>query len=135
MTNLRKMMLTTVLGVFIATPIFALDVPVDVKLGAMPEDMTTLKMVEDSAFKGNEVRTKDQIVVGKVDGVTMDAKGNMLVVITLSGDISAKSSVKTFSVPLAKDTTSDGSLTLGWNETELFAALSGNLEPMGASTN
>ena len=42
-----------------AAPVLAVDMPADAMLGATPSDMTTITMMEDSAFMGNEVRTKD----------------------------------------------------------------------------
>lgn len=113
----------------VASPAAALDLSVDAKLGAAPEDMTTVKAVEDSAFVGNEVRTKDQVVIGLVESIYEGSDGNPMAVVALKSDIAAQSPVKTFTVPLAKDMTADGSLTLGWTEGELFAALSANLTP------
>ena len=115
-----------------AAPVLAMEVSADAMLGAMPSDMTTITMMEDSAFMGNEVRTKDQIVIGLVDGVYAGADGAPIVMITLNSDVGAKSSVKSFTVPLTSDMTADGSLTLGWTEAELFTALSGNLNDSGS---
>ncbi|WP_309666186.1 hypothetical protein [Tabrizicola sp.] len=113
----------------IAAPALAVDLSADAMLGSSPEDMTTVKMLEDSAFIGNEVRTKDQIVIGQVEGVYEDADGALIVIVTINGDIASKSSVKSFTVPMPKDMVADGSLTLGWTEAELFVALSSQLEP------
>lgn len=110
-----------------ATPVLAVDMSADVALGAAPQDMTTVKAVEDSAFVGNEVRTKDQIVIGLVDAVYEGPDGAPMAVVALKSDIAAQSPVKTFTVPLASDMTADGSLTLAWTQGELFAALSSNL--------
>ncbi len=110
-------------------PAFALGLSAEAALGASPEDMTTVQVIEDSAFVGNEVRTKDQIVIGQVEAVYEGADGAPTAVVTLNSDIAAQSSVKSFTVPLTADSAADGSLTLGWTEGELFAALSGNLTP------
>ncbi len=115
-----------------AAPVVALEMSADAMLGAAPEDMTIVKMMDDSAFKGNEVRTKDQVVIGLVDAVYDGGDGVPMALISLKSDIASKSSVKTFTVPLATDMVADGSLTLGWTETELFTALSSQLE---SSTN
>jgi hypothetical protein len=128
MFTLKSLSVATVIATLAAAPAFALEVGADAMLGAAPEDMSTVRMVEDSAFMGNEVRTKDQIVIGQVDGVYEGPAGEQVVVITLNSDVAAKSSVKTFTVPLGSDMTADGSLTLGWTEAELFPALSSNLE-------
>jgi hypothetical protein len=128
MKPIRTFLLSTVVCAIVASPVLAMDLTADAMLGATPEDMTTIKMVEDSAFVGNEVRTMDQVVIGLVKGVSMNADGSNLVFIELSGDIAAKSSVKNFTVTVPQDMTADGSLTLGWNETDLFKALSSNLE-------
>jgi hypothetical protein len=133
MTKFRTLLISTILCSAFVSPVLAMELGTDVMLGAAPEDMTTVKMVEDSGFVGNEVRTKDQIVIGTVKGVQLDAAGMQTVFVELSSDIAAKSSVKMFSVLVPKDMTADGSVTLGWNEAELFKALSGNLEPAGAS--
>ena len=115
-----------------AAPVLAVDMPADAMLGATPSDMTIITLMEDSAFMGNEVRTKDQVVIGLVDGVFAGADGAPVVMITLNSDVGAKSSVKSFTVPLTSDMTADGSLTLGWTEVELFTALSGNLNEQGS---
>ena len=128
MFNAKSLFAATSIAALVAAPAFALEVGVDAMLGAAPEDMSTVRMMEDSAFIGNEVRTKDQIVIGQVDGVYEGPAGEQVVVITLNSEVSAKSSVKTFTVPLRSDMTADGSLTLGWTEAELFPALSSNLE-------
>lgn len=112
-------------------PAFAIDVPADAMLGASPEDMTTVKLVEDSAFIGNEVRTKDQIVIGQVEGIYGGPDGSQMVLIALNSDVGSKSDVKLFTVPLTADAVADGSLTLGWTEDELFIALSSNLATGG----
>jgi sporulation protein YlmC with PRC-barrel domain len=127
MKTIRTFLLSTAVCAIIASPVLAMDLTADAMLGATPEDMTTVKMVEDSAFVGNEVRTNDQKVIGLVKGVSMNEDGSNLVFVELSGDIAAKSSVKNFTVNVPKDMTADGSLTLGWNEIELFKALSSNL--------
>jgi hypothetical protein len=117
----------------IAAPALALDMSADIMLGAEPADMSTVTMIEDSAFVGNEVATSDQIVVGQVKGVFENADGIPVALIALNSDIGAKSSVKTFTVPLSADMAADGSLTLAWTEQELFTALSGNLEASGTN--
>ena len=94
-------------------------------LGAVPEDMTTMKPVQDSAFMGNEVSTKDQVVIGLVDGVYEGPDGSMLALVTISADIASKSSVKNVTVPLTRDDVADGALTLRWTEAELFTELDG----------
>jgi hypothetical protein len=116
-----------------AAPALALDMTADVMLGAAPEDMTIMKMVEGSAFVGNEVRTKDQVVIGLVDAVYEDGEKGPMVLIAIKSDIAAQSSVKTFTLPLADDMVSDGSLTLAWTEAELFVALSDQLKPAGSN--
>ena len=110
-----------------AAPVLALEMPADIMLGASPEDTSTLLMVEDSAFIGNEVRTSDQKVIGLVDAVYNDAAGTPVAMISLKSDIGAASSVKSFTVPLSADMVADGSLTLGWTEQDLFKELSANL--------
>ncbi|WP_431299749.1 hypothetical protein [Tabrizicola sp. BL-A-41-H6] len=128
MFKTKSLLAAASIASLIAAPALALEVSADATLGAAPEDMTTVKMVEGSAFVGNEVRTKDQIVIGQVDGVYEGTAGEQVVMITLNSDVAAKSSVKSFTVPLASDMTADGSLTLGWTESELFTSLSGNLD-------
>jgi hypothetical protein len=130
MSHMKSLLLAATLGAAIASPVLAIEIGADAKLAGAPADMTTMKMVEDSAFKGNEVRTLDQIVIGQVDGVMMGADGSTVVLIALNGDIASKSSVKTFTVPVPADTTADGSVTLGWTEADLFKALDSGLEPM-----
>ncbi len=117
----------------VAAPAMALDITTDVMLGATPEDMTTMKMVEGSAFVGNEVRTKDQAVIGLVDAVFDGGDKGPMALISIKSDISAQSSVKSFTVPLTADMVSDGSLTLGWTQAELFTALSEQLKPVGSN--
>lgn len=129
MSKTRTFLAAATIASFLAAPVLAFDVAPDVKLGATPEDMTTVKMMEDSAFVGNEVRTKDQIVIGEVSGVYKGADGYTVVLVTINSDIASKSSVKSFTVPLPNDTTADGSLTLGWTESDLFIALSSQLVP------
>ena len=133
MSKTRTILAAVSIASLLAAPVLALDVAADAMIGAAPEDMTTVKMMEDSAFIGNEVRTKDQVVIGLVEGVYMGADDTPMALITLNSDIGAKSSVKSFTVPLAVDMNADGALTLGWTESDLFIALSGNLE--GAATN
>jgi hypothetical protein len=93
-----------------------------------------MKAVEGSAFVGNEVRTKDQIVIGQVDTIYEGSDGGPVAVVTLNSDFGAKSSVKSFTVPLAADMTADGSLTLGWTEAELITAISSNIDATGAGS-
>jgi hypothetical protein len=133
MFKTKSVLVAAAFASMIAAPVFALDMGADIMLGAAPEDMTTVKMMEDSAFVGNEVATSDQIVIGQVEGVYENAEGVPVALIALNSDIGAKSSVKTFTVPLPMDVSADGALTLGWTEQELFTSLSGNLEP--TSTN
>jgi hypothetical protein len=125
----KTLLASTLIASLFAAPVLALELSVDAALGAAPEDMTAVSVVEDSAFIGNEVRTKDQIVIGQVESVYQGSDGAPVTVITLNSDVAAQSSVKSFTVPLAADTTADGSLTLGWTEGELLAALSGTLTP------
>ena len=129
MSKTRNILAAATIASLLAAPVLALDVAADAMLGAAPEDMTTVKMMEDSAFTGNEVRTKDQVVIGQVEGVYEGTDGVQMVLITINSDIAAQSSVKSFTVPLASDIVADGSLTLGWTEAELFTALSSGLEP------
>jgi hypothetical protein len=125
----KSLVLAAVFGTALALPVAAVEIPADVTLGATPEDTTMLKAVEDSAFVGNEVKTKDQVVIGQVESIWEGANGPFMVV-ALNSDYAAKSSVKSFAVPIAADTAADGSVTLGWNESDLFTTLSGNLEPI-----
>ena len=131
MFKIKSVLAATSIAAFLAAPALALDLGSDVMIGATPEDMTTVKAVEDSAFVGNEVRTKDQIVVGQVESVYEGSDGAPVAVVTLNTEFGSKSSVKSFAVPLGSDTTADGSLTLGWTEGELITALSGNLDAVG----
>jgi hypothetical protein len=133
MFNIKSVLATTAIAALIAGPALALEISVDAQLGAAPEDMTTVTPVEDSAFVGNEVRTKDQIVIGQVESVYQGTDGAPVAVITLNSDFGAKSSVKSFTVPLGADTAADGSLTLGWTEAELIAAISSNIDPTAPS--
>jgi hypothetical protein len=129
MSKFNSIFAAATIASLVAGPVLAVEVAADAMLGAMPSDMTTVKMMEDSAFVGNEVRTKDQVVIGNVDGVYEGPDGGMVVMITIKSDIAAKSSVKSFTVPLPKDTAADGALTLGWTEAELYTALSSQLVP------
>ena len=128
MFNPKTLTASAALFALVAMPALALELSADAKLGASPEDMTTVTVMSDSAFVGNEVRTKDQIVIGQVESV-YDSEGAPVAVVTLNSDFGAKSSVKSFTVPLASDMTADGSLTLGWTEAELIAAISSNIDP------
>lgn len=133
MFHAKSLLAPLALASLLATPVLALDLSADAKLGATPEDMSTMKAVEGSAFVGNEVRTKDQIVIGQIDGVYEGTDGPVAVV-TLNSDFGAKSSVKSFTVPLGGDMTADGSLTLGWTESELIAAISSNIDSTAPAT-
>jgi hypothetical protein len=135
MFNIKSVFASTAIAALVAAPALALDLSVDAQLGAAPEDMTSVTADESSAFVGNEVRTKDQIVIGQVESVYEGSDGAPVAVITLNSDFGSKSSVKSFTVPLAADTTADGSLTLGWTETELIAAISSNIDPTGPASN
>jgi len=130
MSKIKSILAAAAIASLVSAPALALDLSVDAMLGASPEDMSTVKMIEDSAFIGNEVRTKDQIVVGLVEAVMDGGEKGSYALVALKSDIASKSSVKTFTVPLMADMTADGSLTLGFTEAELFVALSGQLEPM-----
>ena len=130
MSKIKSILAAAAIASLVSAPALALDLSVDAMLGASPEDMSTVKMIEDSAFIGNEVRTKDQIVVGLVEAVMDGGEKGSYALVALKSDISSKSSVKTFTVPLMADMTADGSLTLNFTEAELFVALSGQLEPM-----
>lgn len=127
MMKSRTFLVPAAFAALIAAPALALDLSADLKLGAAPDDMTTVKAVDDSAFVGNEVRTKDQIVVGQVETVYESSDGPVAL-ITLNSDFASKSSVKSFTVPLGTDTAADGALTLGWTESELIAAVSSNID-------
>jgi hypothetical protein len=127
MFKTNTFLMATAIASLIALPVLAFEMPADIMLGATPEDTTTLLMIEDSAFIGNEVRTSDQKVIGLVDAVYNDAAGTPVAMITLNSDIGAASSVKSFTVPLGADMVADGSLTLGWTEQDLFKELSANL--------
>ena len=129
MSKTKNFLAAATIASLLAAPVLALDVAADAMLGATPEDMTTVKMMEDSAFMGNEVRTKDQVVIGQVAGVYEGVDGAQMVLITINSDIASKSSVQSFTVPLSSDTTADGSLTLGWTEADLYIALSSQLVP------
>ncbi len=130
MFKIKSMFAAAVIASLIAAPVSALVLSADAMLGASPEDMTTVKMIEDSAFVGNEVMTKDQIVIGLVEGVLDGGANGSFALIALKSDLASKSTVKTFTVPLMADMTADGSLTLNFTEAELFLALDGGLEPM-----
>lgn len=127
MMKSRTFLVPAAFAALIAAPALALDLSADLKLGAAPDDMTTVKAVDGSAFVGNEVRTKDQIVVGQVETVYESNEGPVAL-ITLNADFASKSSVKSFTVPLGTDTAADGALTLGWTESELIAAVSSNID-------
>lgn len=131
MFSTKSLLAATSIAALVAAPALALDLNSDLVIGAAPEDMTTMKAVEDSAFVGNEVRTKDQIVIGQVETVYEGSDGGPVAVVTLNSDFGAKSSVKSFTVPLAADMTADGSLTLGWTEAELITAISSNIDATG----
>ncbi len=133
MSGLKTMFEAATFASLIAAPAFALEITADAMLGAAPEDMTTITMMEDSAFVGNEVRTKDQVVIGLVKGVYMSDDNTPMALVALNSDIGAKSSVKDFTLSLPVDQNADGALTLAWTESDLFIALSGNLE--GAASN
>jgi Na+/H+-dicarboxylate symporter len=135
MFNPKPLLASAAIAALLAAPALALDLSTDISIGAMPDDMTTMKAVEGSAFVGNEVRTKDQIVIGQVENVYEGSDGMPVAVITLNSDFGAKSSVKSFTVPLGMDTAADGSLTLGWTETELIAAISGNIDATAPANN
>lgn len=132
MFNRKTLTASAALAALVAMPALALDLSADAKLGAAPEDMTTVSVMSDSAFVGNEVRTKDQIVIGQVESV-YEADGGPVALVTLNSDFGAKSSVKSFTVPLASDMAADGSLTLGWTEAELIAAISSNIDATSPS--
>jgi hypothetical protein len=128
MFKTRSLIAPSVMAALLAVPAVALELSVDAQLGAAPEDMATVSVMSDSAFVGNEVRTKDQIVIGQVETVYQGSDGGPVAVVTLNSDFGAKSSVKSFTVPLATDMSADGSLTLGWTEAELIAAISSNID-------
>lgn len=130
MLKFKPLVAPVAIAALMASPVLAVDLSADAMLGAAPEDMTTVKAMEDSAFVGNEVRTKDQIVIGQIETVYEGTDGPVAVV-TLNSDFGAKSSVKSFTVALGSDMTADGSLTLAWNELELITAISSNIEPTG----
>lgn len=130
MLTYKTLLAPAAIAALMASPVLALDLSADAMLGAAPEDMSTVKAMDDSAFVGNEVRTKDQIVIGQVESVYEGTDGPVAIV-TLNSDFGAKSSVKSFTVPLGTDTAADGALTLGWNELELIAAISSNIDPTG----
>jgi hypothetical protein len=133
MFNPKTLTASAAFVALVAMPALALELSADAKLGASPEDMTTVTVMSDSAFVGNEVRTKDQIVIGQVESV-YESDGGPVALVTLNSDFGAKSSVKSFTVPLAGDMTADGSLTLGWTESELIAAISSNIDPTAPAT-
>ncbi len=123
MFNAKPLLASAALAALVAAPAFALDLTTDVTLGAAPEDMTTVKTMEDSGFVGNEVRTKDQVLIGLVEAVYEGPDGAPVALVTLNTDIGAKASVKSFTVPLGADSAADGALTLAWTESELLIAL------------
>jgi hypothetical protein len=133
MFNRKSLLAPVVLAALIASPALAVDLSADAKIGASPDDMTTVKVMDDSAFVGNEVRTKDQIVIGQVESVYEGTDGPVAIV-TLNSDFGSKSSVKSFTVPLGSDTAADGALTLGWTESELIAAISSNIDATAPAT-
>lgn len=132
MKTLRNILFTSAAAALVATPLLAADLAADAMLGATPEDMTTMKMVEDSAFINNEVVTNDQKVIGLVKGVATGADGSQIIFVELSSDIAAKSTVKNFTVTVPADMTADGGLTLAWNEAELFKQLDSGLTTTGS---
>ena len=135
MFNPKTLAASAALAALTAIPAAALELSADAKLGATPEDMSTVTVMSDSTFVGNEVRTKDQIVIGQVESVYDGGDGAPVAVVTLNSDFGAKSSVKSFTVPLGSDTTADGSLTLGWTEAELIAAISSHIDPTSPAQN
>ena len=134
MFNPKTLAASAALAALTAIPALAVELSADAKLAATPEDMTTVTVMTDSAFVGNEVRTKDQIVIGQVESVYDGGDGAPMAVVTLNSDFGSKSSVKSFTVPLGTDMTADGSLTLGWTESELIAAISSNIDPTSSSS-
>lgn len=132
MINPKGILASAALAALLAAPAVALDISTDAMLGATPDDMTKVKVIEDSAFVGNEVRTKDQINIGLVESVYEGSDGGPVAVVALNTDIGAKSSVKSFSIPLDADSTADGALTLGWTEAELIIAIGAMTVPENA---
>ena len=130
MFNSKITLAAAAIAALISAPALAIELSADAMIGAAPEDMTVVKMMEDSAFIGNEVVTKDQMVVGLVEAVFDGGDKGPMALISLKSDFAAKSSIKTFTVPLAADMVADGALTLAWTEAELIVALSGQLEPV-----
>ena len=129
MFNSKITLAAAAIAALISAPALAIELSADAMIGAAPEDMTVVKMMEDSAFIGNEVVTKDQMVVGLVEAVFDGGDNGPMALISLKSDFAAKSSIKTFTVPLASDMVADGALTLAWTEAELIVALSGQLAP------
>lgn len=127
----KSLLAACAIAALLSTPALAIEMSADAMLGAAPEDMTVIKMIENSAFVGNAVFTKDQISIGLVDAVYDGGDKGPMALISLKSDIAAKSSVKTFTIPLGADMVADGALTLGWTEAELFTALSSELVPAG----
>ena len=130
MTNYRKILISGAFASLIALPVLAIDLAADAAHGltvSMPMAEGTVSVAEtmraDNPFIGNEVRTKDQIVIGTVDRVSVDENGVQKIYVVLSSDTFSQTEIKEFSVLVPKDITSDGSVTLGWNESELLIAL------------
>ena len=55
MFNPKTLTASAALFALVAMPALALELSADAKLGASPEDMTTVTVMSDSAFVGNEV--------------------------------------------------------------------------------
>lgn len=143
MKMIRTLMISTVVAGFAASPLLALDLKIDAD-SAMAVDNTTLLVdksstskastdaemavemvtpMEDSKFVGNQVFTKDQILIGHVDKVGMMDTGMQKIWIVLNSDVGSTATFKAFTVRVPKDVTADGALTLGFTQAELFKEL------------
>ena len=143
MNMIRTLMLSTVVAGLAASPLLALDLTIN-QSSALSIDRTTMLVdksstakastdasmaeemvtpMEDSKFVGNQVFTKDQVLIGSVEKVGMMDTGMQKIWIVLNSDIGSTATFKAFTVRVPKDTTADGALTLGFTQAELFKEL------------
>ena len=136
-------MISTVAAGLAASPLMALDLKIDAD-SAMSVDTTTMLVdkssttatstdaavavemvtpMEDSKFVGNQVFTKDQVLIGHVEKVGRMDTGMQKIWIVLNSDVGSKATFKAFTVRAPKDITADGALTLGFTRAELFKEL------------
>ena len=136
-------MISTVAAGLAASPLMALDLKIDAD-SALSVDTTTMLVdkssttatstdaevavemvtpMEDSKFVGNQVFTKDQVLIGSVEKVGRMDTGMQKIWIVLNSDVGSKATFKAFTVRVPEDTTADGALTLGFTRAELFKEL------------